>query len=768
MIRWLMMLVGVLVCAPAVGQDSKWRDRWHNVPVYSVATSNSPPMAKRGCRYYADSTAAAGGAEVAIQQAIDKAHAAGGGIVFLNEGTYYYAEPADETVYTGTAFVGSPSNYSVLEVDSWGEGFSISDVTVGDFIRVSQSGENTDPAATYDNIVLTVTAIDTENEKITLNGRYTIDWEDPDVVAFSRVVAAIEMKKGVALIGQNHSTTRLRLADDNHCTAISQNGTSANDLVWAVRYENFDITPATAATEFNGLDNGIMIGRYTAETNITNVSVWYSGGDGFIINHGHGVRMDGDCWAENNRGYGLVLANGDETCANNVMLTGNYIAGLLMHHTTRASIANCWSNVTQDDSYAVIMQGAHRNTINGNRFYIGSTKTGVAGLVYMDDSGYQNAITGNTFELLADAAHEGIDIQTGHSNAITGNVMYMFGKNTVGINLDHYWNSIVGNQFFVYGAGATTLEMSNTYAGCNVVKNNAGTNVRENIDIVRVLNNTGGTLARTYAVMRRVGQGDVSDEVELCTAINADRFLGVVRKDATIADGAYGWVQTEGFTTQAAVNGTDDIATGDELEIGGEVGGDGVFELAEEGDYVVAIAEAAITADETATTGDIYILPKGARYYKKDASIHSPVVKTVIKTIDVDDDASTDDFQFDDDAENATEQTVDLGELIPAYAEVMSVQLRCFETVTGSTAVSIDLGTSDGGAELLGAANIDSANDIDGTATGAGPKLEAANTAKHVWINATPGANWNTLDAGRWSVMVTYLDYGDVHSRYNQ
>ncbi|MHC4371089.1 MAG: beta strand repeat-containing protein [Planctomycetota bacterium] len=67
------------------------------------------------------------------------------------------------------------------------------------------------------------------------------------------------------------------------------------------------------------------------------------------------------------------------------------------------------------------------------------------------------------------------------------------------------------------------------------------------------------------------------------------------------------------------------------------------------------------------------------------------VLKTVVKTIDVDDDASTDDFQFDDDASNQTEQPVDLGAILPAYAEIVSAQIRCFETVTGSAQMAIDL-----------------------------------------------------------------------------
>jgi len=139
-------------------------------------------------------------------------------------------------------------------------------------------------------------------------------------------------------------------------------------------------------------------------------------------------------------------------------------------------------------------------------------------------------------------------------------------------------------------------------------------------------------------------------------------------------------------------------------------------------------------------------------------------MKTVVKTIDVDDDASSDDFQFDDDAADQLEQPVDLGAIIPAYAEVVSAQIRCFETVTGSAQMSISLGTSSGNTEILTAANTDTANDINSTGAGDGPEITAANTAKHVWINATPAVNWDTLDAGRWAVMITYIDYGAVYT----
>ena len=142
------------------------------------------------------------------------------------------------------------------------------------------------------------------------------------------------------------------------------------------------------------------------------------------------------------------------------------------------------------------------------------------------------------------------------------------------------------------------------------------------------------------------------------------------------------------------------------------------------------------------------------------------MTKTVVKTISANDDLSTDDFQFDDDAANSTSQNVDMGAILPAYAEIVSVHIRCFETV-GSGTFQVTLGTASAGNELLAQATIDAANEIDGTATGAGPKLEAANAAKNVWINGDPNGNWTAVGAGRWTVMVTYIDYGAVHTQNN-
>jgi hypothetical protein len=139
--------------------------------------------------------------------------------------------------------------------------------------------------------------------------------------------------------------------------------------------------------------------------------------------------------------------------------------------------------------------------------------------------------------------------------------------------------------------------------------------------------------------------------------------------------------------------------------------------------------------------------------------------KTVVKTISVDDDASVDDYQLDDDAANNTEQVVQMYHL-RAYCDIVSVQVRCFETVagSGSTVMGIDVGTTSGGAEVIATANIDTANDILVPAAGTYPLIAATNAPRYLYVNFKPTANWDTLTAGRWSVLITYIGNDTAHN----
>ena len=156
------------------------------------------------------------------------------------------------------------------------------------------------------------------------------------------------------------------------------------------------------------------------------------------------------------------------------------------------------------------------------------------------------------------------------------------------------------------------------------------------------------------------------------------------------------------------------------------------------------------------------LFTRGGRYDFEDAAGIHRATKTVVRTIDVNAGDTSDSYQFDNTAANTTQQVITMTNLIPIWAEVLSCQVRCVETVTGSTAVAVSVGTSSGGSDLLVTANIDSANDALVTGKGVGPELSASDAARSVYFSATPAANWNTLSEGRWAFFMTYIDYSEA------
>jgi hypothetical protein len=139
-------------------------------------------------------------------------------------------------------------------------------------------------------------------------------------------------------------------------------------------------------------------------------------------------------------------------------------------------------------------------------------------------------------------------------------------------------------------------------------------------------------------------------------------------------------------------------------------------------------------------------------------------VKTLTKSIDVDDDASTDDYQFDDDVANMTEQVIALTNALPAYATLIDWHVRCIETVTGSASMQIDVGTSSGGSEL-GTGSPDTTADLLVPAAGGAVLMTATNTARTIYFSGTPGVNWDTLNQGRWVISLTYIDYAAARTQ---
>lgn len=119
------------------------------------------------------------------------------------------------------------------------------------------------------------------------------------------------------------------------------------------------------------------------------------------------------------------------------------------------------------------------------------------------------------------------------------------------------------------------------------------------------------------------------------------------------------------------------------------------------------------------------------------------------------------DFNFAGGA-NTTAQPKDLGEIIPAFAQPISVVVKTTVAPagTGISAFGVTGGTQTGGVEFFGSTDLFLVNALAQPAVGAGYTLLAVtNAARKVWIGGAPtGGNWAALTSLKLTVYVTYLD----------
>lgn len=147
---------------------------------------------------------------------------------------------------------------------------------------------------------------------------------------------------------------------------------------------------------------------------------------------------------------------------------------------------------------------------------------------------------------------------------------------------------------------------------------------------------------------------------------------------------------------------------------------------------------------------------RGTQLDLNDTSITN--LKTVKKTIGVYGKAGCD-FNFTNPA-NTTAQPIDLGSIIPAYARVLEVRVRCVEEATGLVSMALTAGNASGGAQFMASVQCFANNTIVGTLLALLWTVLPTNAASKVWIGGTPGANWSldTTNVGKWEVNVTYLE----------
>jgi len=187
---------------------------------------------------------------------------------------------------------------------------------------------------------------------------------------------------------------------------------------------------------------------------------------------------------------------------------------------------------------------------------------------------------------------------------------------------------------------------------------------------------------------------------------------------------------------------------------------------------LILVAMAIMVATLFVQGGDVITTGRSAPFYytandqwtEIDAALLSRNMKTVSLTVGAYDD-SVSDVNFAADVDT-TEQTLDLGSIVPAFARVTDVSIVCIEDVNssaGDCSFSTDAGTGGGGAQWIASA-VD-ANEADvclGSAAGAGSLIAITASMQKVYMNSTPGQNWSTLDAGRWVVVVSYIDVAAI------
>jgi hypothetical protein len=145
--------------------------------------------------------------------------------------------------------------------------------------------------------------------------------------------------------------------------------------------------------------------------------------------------------------------------------------------------------------------------------------------------------------------------------------------------------------------------------------------------------------------------------------------------------------------------------------------------------------------------------------YIEDATISGGVVKITIGW----DGAAGCDFVWTGTAGHAA-QNLDIGSIIPAKADVIKVDVVNTEALVGCTDMNIGVGNASGGAQYLAAASLDELNEvITSTAVLTDAVLMNWAAASNVWISGDPSDNnWSDMTAGKWTVYVTYVYYGNL------
>jgi hypothetical protein len=109
-------------------------------------------------------------------------------------------------------------------------------------------------------------------------------------------------------------------------------------------------------------------------------------------------------------------------------------------------------------------------------------------------------------------------------------------------------------------------------------------------------------------------------------------------------------------------------------------------------------------------------------------------------------------------------QNRDLGEIIPAKARVIAIEIICNTSCLSATTgyLRLGAGNASAGEQFIAAATCYGHHDVRGIIDATRPAAVIMNedAATHIWIQGSlPDDNWDTFTAGDWEINITYIQY---------
>ncbi len=499
-----------------------------------------------------------------IQKAIDRVDELGGGAILIKAGTYTLTTGI--TLKSKITLIGEDPETTIIDANSTNSGISANG-TAGEY---------------------STGTIDITNGSAVVTGSGTT-WVGNVTTADKIVIDGV-----IYDITSVDSDTQITLSKAYQGVTISSLSYFTASFLTKITLKNFTIQNA-----LGNMDGQINL-NYIFDSLVENVrsNNFISGtyGRGFHLKRCVNLTVR-DCSAFNNSGINILLDSGQSCVIDNCKaLNSTARSGIYLNNSlglgTKNIIRNCISAHNEQAGIAVY---SGKNLIEGNIIYRNNTQG-----IYIGRE--ENVIIGNIIE---QNASYGIWIGTANSDndTISGNYVSFNVNNGIYLSSTCDNNTIVGNN--VRGTTMNQKTILNESTGVNnFISGNYGASVNEDMVFRKMKNTSGATIAAgSLVVLSAVAAGD---EVTTTTTQGNQKAFGVATE--SIADTAYGLIQTSGKTTLLKVNGTTAIVVGDFI---------GSFTTAEigmkaaAGNTAIAIAlEAYAVADSAGIIDALIISPR--------------------------------------------------------------------------------------------------------------------------------------------------------------